>query len=243
MARRRRRISFEDTTIEYEVRRDKRHRKTMRMVLREGRVLVTAPMRTPNWVLQAFVRDHATNILEYINDPPPEAPPKRIVSGDTLPYLGRKMRISVEQAEVRSPEVRFDHWRLRVAVPKELGDEESYRPIRDAIMAWYRERAAERLAATVELWRPRVGREEELRILIGNQRRRWGSCAYDGTLRFNWRLAMVKPALSEYVVVHELAHLTHRNHSKDFWALVSELLPDARARRRLLGKVGLGLPM
>ena len=56
-------------------------------------------------------------------------------------------------------------------------------------------------------------------VLIRDQRWRWGSCAPDGTLRFNWRAVMLKPALIEYLVVHELAHLTHRNHSKDFWGI------------------------
>ena len=69
-------------------------------------------------------------------------------------------------------------------------------------------------------------------ILVRDQRQRWGSCAPDGTLRFNWRTMMLEQALIEYVVVHELAHLTHRNHSTDFWGLVSKAMPDAQQRRR-----------
>ena len=76
-----------------------------------------------------------------------------------------------------------------------------------------------------------------------DQRQRWGSCATDGTLRFNWRIMMLKPALIEYVVVHELAHLTHRNHSPDFWGLVASLLPDAQRRRQVLTEVGRTLPL
>ena len=110
-------------------------------------------------------------------------------------------------------------------------------------MEWYQRRAAERLGAVVARWQSRMGRGDKPRILIGNQRRRWGSCAYDGTLRFNWRLVMLKPNLLEYVVVHELAHLQHRNHSKDFWGFVSKFLPDVQERRRLLRKEGLDLPL
>ena len=70
-----------------------------------------------------------------------------------------------------------------------------------------------------------------------------GSCAPDGTLRFNWRAMMLKPALIEYVVVHELAHLTHRNHSADFWRLLSMAMPDAQQHRNSLREEGRRLPM
>ena len=94
---------------------------------------------------------------------------------------------------------------------------------------WYRGRAAERLPNVVERWWPQLGRGEVSQILIRDQRKRWGSCAPDGTLRFNWRAMMLEQALIEYVVVHELAHLTHRNHSTDFWGLVSKAMPDGTA--------------
>ena len=97
----RRSIRVGDRTIEYEVLRSKRRRKTVRIAVDARGVLVRAPMTTPNNLLQAFVVDQAPWILNHINDPPPEAARKRFASGDTLPYLGRNMRIVVEQADVQ----------------------------------------------------------------------------------------------------------------------------------------------
>ena len=80
-------------------------------------------------------------------------------------------------------------------------------------------------------------------MIIGNQRSRWGSCAPDGTLRFSWRTMMLPPEVVEYIVVHELAHLTVKAHSTEFWGFVSRALPDVKDRRKLLREVGPALPL
>ena len=237
------RIRFGNTTIDYDVRRSDRRRKTVQITVDGGGVQVAAPMTTPDTELRAIVRKRAPWILSHASGEMLEAAPKRFVSGETLPYLGRNVRMVVEPADVRSPQVRFDHWRFRVTVPKTLDSDERYEPIRRAVVGWYRERAAERLPEIMERWWPRLGRGEMSQILVRDQRQRWGSCAPDGTLRFNWRAMMLKPALIEYVVAHELAHLTHRGHSTDFWALLSKAMPDAQQRRNRLREAGRTLPL
>ena len=72
------------------------------------------------------------------------------------------------------------------------------------------------------------------RVLVRNQKRIWGSCARDGTLRFNWRLVLLEQSLIDYVVVHELVHLRVRNHQREFWSAVEAVLPDFRERRKRL---------
>ena len=239
----RRSVRFGDTTIEYEVRRSERRKKTVQITVDGGGVQVAAPTKTPESELRAMVRKRALWILSHASDAMLEATPKRFVSGETLPYLGRNVRLIVESTDIRSPRVRFDHWRFRVAVPQTLEGDQRYEPIRRSIVGWYRQRASERLPDVVQRWWPRLGRGEESLILVRDQRQRWGSCAPDGTLRFNWRAMMLKPALIEYVVVHELAHLTHRNHSTDFWGLLSRAMPDAQQRRKSLKEAGRTLPL
>ncbi len=75
-------------------------------------------------------------------------------------------------------------------------------------------------------------------IAIRSQKTRWGSCSSRGTLSFNWRLMLAPPAILDYVVVHELCHLRHMNHSKDFWACVETILPDYKAHRKWLKEHG-----
>lgn len=75
-------------------------------------------------------------------------------------------------------------------------------------------------------------------ITIRDQKTRWGSCSSRGTLSFNWRLMLAPPTILDYVIVHELCHLTHMNHSKDFWNCVETILPDYKERRKWLKEHG-----
>lgn len=76
------------------------------------------------------------------------------------------------------------------------------------------------------------------RITIRDQKTRWGSCSSTGTLSFNYRLMFAPPRVLDYVVVHELCHLTHMNHSRDFWNLVATVMPDYKQYRTWLKEHG-----
>ena len=67
------------------------------------------------------------------------------------------------------------------------------------------------------------------RITVKDTRTRWGSCTADGVLMFSWRLVMAPPLVQDYVAAHEVAHLRHMNHSRQFWSLVEALSPHRRA--------------
>ena len=75
-------------------------------------------------------------------------------------------------------------------------------------------------------------------ITIRDQKTRWGSCSSRGTLSFNYRLIFAPPAVLDYVVVHELCHLIHMNHSKDFWNMVGTIMPDYAVHKKWLREHG-----
>lgn len=77
------------------------------------------------------------------------------------------------------------------------------------------------------------------RVSVRNQKTRWGSCSSKGNLNFNYRLFYLPEELLDYVVVHELAHRRHMNHSKDFWQEVKRFFPDYKKCRKQLKEVGL----
>ncbi len=69
-------------------------------------------------------------------------------------------------------------------------------------------------------------------------RSRWGSCSKEGNISINLLLGHLPIQLVEYVVVHELAHLAHHNHSREFWSLVAQYVPDYKSRKKLLNRYG-----
>ena len=236
-------LLLNDFTIEYTVRRSRRRKKTVQISVSDGAVVVSAPMRTPNREIQDIVRKRSGWILDKLAPDAQAPPPLRLVTGEALPYLGRELPLVVEEADVRRSSARLEADSLLVVLSLGLAEDERRDTVRTALVVWYRERASELLVDSVTRWLPVMGRSEMPRVLVREQRTRWGSCSADGTLRFSWRLAMVEPELVDSVAVHELAHLEVMDHSPAFWKVVLRAMPDARERRKRLGEVGRRLPL
>lgn len=96
-----------------------------------------------------------------------------------------------------------------------------------------RRRAAEVIPQRVAHYAPLMG-VTPAGIKITSARTRFGSCSGKNSLCFSWRLMLYPAEAMDYVVVHELAHIRHHNHSQDFWAFVASVMPDYRRRQALL---------
>lgn len=75
------------------------------------------------------------------------------------------------------------------------------------------------------------------KITIKNQKTRWGSCSKKGNLNYNYKIALLPAKHAEYVIVHELCHLKAFNHSRKFWQLVEQVIPDYRERIEKINKL------
>lgn len=116
--------------------------------------------------------------------------------------------------------------------PKPLkGPADEYKRFKKAALAVTKER--------VERFAPLLGVKPG-RLSIRNQNTRWGSCSKRGALSFHYKIALVPRPLADYLVVHELAHLKHFDHSPRFWAAVASLIPDYLRLRKTLAKYGRG---
>lgn len=231
-------VTFGATTIPYSIRRSRRRKKTIEITLDPGEgVLVSAPVSATTADVARIVERRARWIIRKSTESVLRPQPKQFVSGESIPYLGRQVRLFVEATDVRRVAVRFDHWSFCVTVPQHLRGDERREAIREAITGWYKRRAQERLDGRSRLWADRLSVQVK-QVATRDQRQRWGSCAPDGMIRFNWRIVMAEPTLIDYVVVHELLHLKVRNHGPEFWTEVAAALPDYTQRRRRLKELG-----
>lgn len=228
-----RRVRAKGRTIEYELRRSRRRTKNIALTVEGGKVLVAAPLKARVRDIDSFVRANADWIAKQRPDEQQHAIPERFDETATLPYLGRRLPVSYDSDDgKRRVAVRLEDGGFRVSAPAGLGEPARSELIRVAVQKWYKERAAERLPELVDRWLPRFGFGHQPPVKIGNQRRAWATCSSDGVLRFSWRVIMLEEPLIEYVVAHELAHLVHFNHSRDYWRLVTAVMPDQEARKQ-----------
>ncbi|MCY4530034.1 MAG: DUF45 domain-containing protein, partial [Chloroflexi bacterium] len=187
-------IRVAGTTLEYEVHRSSRRKKTVKLTVESGIVRVVVPSFTKPSAVRRAVRDRADWIINKLSQAPPEGVQKRFIDGESMPYMGDDVRVALRIVDAPAPKIRLEDGRFRVFVPRNLRGKKRFEAMRLAFMEWYRERALLQVSECIDDWWPKLGRGPKSRVLIRNQRRRWGSCASDGTIRINWRIIMLEPA-------------------------------------------------
>ena len=105
------------------------------------------------------------------------------------------------------------------------------------IEAWLRGEARRVLSDRISAKADQTGRLP-IRISVRDTRSRWGSCSSAGALSFSWRLILAPPEVLDYVVAHEMAHLTHPGHGSEFWLTVARLTDQMDAGRAWLRRHG-----
>lgn len=111
--------------------------------------------------------------------------------------------------------------------------------INEVIETWYRKQAKKRLIDQVNIYCEKLGVVYN-KLVIKNTKTRWGSCSGKGNLNFNYNLIKMPKEILEYVVIHEVCHLKHLNHSKKYWDLVESLCPEYKERIRWVKQNAVG---
>lgn len=149
-------------------------------------------------------------------------------------YLGRQYRLKLERTGAADAPVRIAEGRLILPVGSKGSTPAD---ARDRLVAWYRERTSVRVPARIPAWSARLGQHPSS-VLIREPKKRWGSADARGNIRFNWRIIQTSTRLIDYVVAHELVHLVHPDHTRDFWSTLGRSMPDYEVRREALRRLG-----
>ncbi|MFC3958345.1 M48 family metallopeptidase [Halovivax cerinus] len=200
-------------------------------------VTVTAPMEASYDDIEETLEAKQEWLLEKLyglseQSGPPY--PKEFLSGEKLTYRGREYPLHVEESDVRQPELFFDGdtFTLSVHSYDAPSDHVSVRRKRQAVVDWYVDRAKADLQQRCNRYQSNVG-ATKITVDVCELSGRWGEYE-NGVVRLNWRLILAPVRIQDYVVIHELVHSTHSDHTDGFWNAVGSLLPDYEERREWL---------
>lgn len=201
-----------------------------------GDVAVKAPISTPAEEVVARVSRRGAWIRlqqERAGRWRPRTPPRTYVEGETHLYLGRQYRLSAELAVRQEVRIAGDRIVLRMHRPGRLEERA------ELLSAWYLARAREVYARRLKALVPpflAMGHPCP-RIIVRHLSHRWGSLTAAGNMVLSRDLIRAPRACVDYVIVHELCHLAHRDHGPGFWSLLDASMPDHDRRKGRLEKM------
>jgi predicted metal-dependent hydrolase len=221
-------IALCDQSIDYRLNRARR--RSIGMVIDHTGLSV----RAPSWVsireIELALRERAEWVVKTLAEwrgRDKEALPAQWCEGAGLLYRGRPLTLALFPA--RKKTIAADLLHLTVLHPNPGNEGE----IAAFVGRWLKEQALALLAPRVLHFASQVTAVPPA-VKLSSARTQWGSCNHKGEIRLHWRLVQLPPAVADYVIAHEVAHLVELNHSARFWALVESLLPGhAQARREL----------
>ncbi len=202
--------------------RSARRRRTVALrVLPDGTLKVQAPLRTSLKWIERFIASRAKWIEQRVAEAVRKKTAQLVVLGEEtkVPYLGDFLALGS----------------LPLSVPRDLSPADRQAEIRTALTLWYKKQARQVFAERMAHWADTM-KVKPSRLIVTSPARRWGSCNAKNEIRLNWHLIMAAPEILDYVIVHELAHIPHKNHGPAFWRCVALFVPDWKKRREALRK-------
>ncbi|MEA3316005.1 MAG: SprT family zinc-dependent metalloprotease [Campylobacterota bacterium] len=185
-------------------------------------IILKTPLKFKQHLLKQIVYEHKDWILNHIK----RATPKNsfdFVSGETIPFLGKDypMRL-IKDDEVKNIKFEFINNEFLIYYNNL---EQTYEEYIDALKLFYKINAKKIINPIFDKW---IEKTELIpnKISYRFNKTRWGSCSYENNISINYKLLQFKEEVIEYVVLHELAHIKEKNHSKRFWSIVSFYIPN-----------------
>jgi len=228
-----RRIDLSGRPVTYTLKRSSK-RRSIGLRIDERGLTVSVPLRASEKWLHSVLRDKAGWVVEKMAGwQARQAPVIQWRDGEPVPFCGNMLKLRVVPDLYGAPPILCgENLHLCLAQPA------SPQRIEQAVGQWYRQQALDLFGQRVAHFAPQL-QVVPRAVKLSAARSQWGSCTVRGVVRLNWRLIKLAPALTDYVVVHELAHLLEMNHSAAFWQVVGSVCPDYRQLRVRLREFGI----
>jgi predicted metal-dependent hydrolase len=216
------------SAIPYELKRSSR-RRTLALQVSQHGVTVLAPLYLEKLQIDQFIFRKADWVQQHLTSQQQRPQHGYSVHGEHLMLADQQLQLRVVTDAVSG--VTLEGQTLWVQVSRRVKAENRAKHLLMLIESWYQQEAQQYFSARLEHWADKMGLSYR-QLQIKGWQTRWGSCHSDGTISLNWRLLLAPAWVSDYVVVHELAHLRQMDHSAAFWQLVEQFYPawrDAKA--------------
>lgn len=239
--------AYKYSSFEYKIIRKKR--KTIGIkITAEGEVIVTSPFNTSEETILDIIKEKEKWIKDKLQlfAQHPGYKGRNFKSGEKFLYLGSELKLEIYNLNEDKIEVlgdySFNNDLVRVLNEKVIvyiHDNKNNREdiIRDLIIKFYRIEAQKVLTERTSYYSKIIGVTLN-KITIKDQKTVWGSCSSKKNINYSYRLIMAPIHIIDYLVIHELCHLIHMNHSKEYWKAVESVLPDYRERKQWLKSYG-----
>ncbi len=155
---------------------------------------------------------------------------KAFLPGEKFLYLGEWYPLEMQESCNKEPPLKLSFGRF-------ILDKDRIEEARNLFAAWYKREAKEKIVGRINYYSNRLHLFPK-GIKITNAKSRWGSCSRGNRLSFSWRIIMASLTVIDYILIHELAHIREKNHSKRFWAYLESILPDYKKHRLWLKENG-----
>jgi len=223
-------VDLQGRPIAYSLKQSQRTRGIRLEIRSETGLTVVVPRKYARQQVLDILRQKAGWILKHLPTNKPVQMPlftQELGQGDRLSFLGRPIEIVIDTRKSPASSAVLHGNKLLVSSGPRNG------AIPKILEKWYRQQAAMVFKQKADSYQEIMGLRYHT-IFIRGQRTRWGSCSPAGNLTLNWKLLMAPEEIVDYVVMHELAHLKHMNHSKKFWDLVGRYCPGWKRHRKWL---------
>ncbi len=209
----------------------KSNRKTISLELTQNaELIVRTPKSASKRMIQTLVNEKAEWILKkqkLVKERRAAVKETKFAEGEKFLYLGKPYQLLIVD-DIKVPLVFDDCFKLH----------REFLPYAEKIfLYWYKEQAREIITDCAAWYAKQTGLKYQS-ISINQAKTRWGSCSQKNTLNFTYRLVMSPKSVVDYVVVHELAHIKEKNHSKKFWLEVEKMCPNYKVHRKWLKEHG-----
>lgn len=217
-------LSIRDHTIPYEERRSTRYRRITLSIL-EDRLRISAPKNVSAKQLKELLLAKQEWILKlWLENQNTLKSPVEYHDGRHFLYRGNTIKLKIRRHPRKMLRVSLEGQVLEVYIPENLSDQACASNIQAALLIWYKAQARKVLQDKLDKQAKRMQVTFQT-FRLKEQKTRWGSCSSKRNLNLNWRIIMAPDAAIDYIIIHELAHLTHLNHSEQFWQRVAEFMP------------------